>query len=97
MTTKSCQKQNQVFEVFVTANELQTTEKNVKCHQEGCKKTFVHNGALSMHLVKSHGLVKVCIFFDRYIISYFSHIFESLKRLMVSDVRQCLYFTSDLA
>ena len=64
MSTKTCQTQKQVFEVFVSANDLQTTEKNVKCTQEGCTKTFVHNGALRMHLIKSHGLVKVCTLFD---------------------------------
>ena len=46
-------------EFFPTPKDLLAFEKNLKCTVEGCSRTFVHNGALNMHLVKSHGIIKV--------------------------------------
>lgn len=48
--------------VVPTIDQLSTRETNVLCPQEGCNKTFIHNGALKMHLIKSHKIVDVSEF-----------------------------------
>lgn len=49
-----------VVKVIPTNQQLLTSKGRVLCPEDGCSKTFAHNGALRMHTVKSHGLIKVC-------------------------------------
>lgn len=48
-----------VIQVTPNISQLLTTKERVSCSEAGCNKTFAHDGALRMHLVKSHGLIKV--------------------------------------
>ena len=48
--------------VVPTKEQLTSREINVKCTQDGCSKTFIHNGALKMHLIKSHKIVEVSLY-----------------------------------
>lgn len=47
------------FVIVPTVDQLLRRETNVVCTQEGCSKKFAHNGALRMHLIKSHRIVNV--------------------------------------
>lgn len=49
-----------VVQVIPTKHQLLTTKGRVSCTEDGCSKSFVHSGALRMHTVKSHGVIKVC-------------------------------------
>jgi hypothetical protein len=57
-----------IVNVVPTKQQLLTTKGRVSCTEDGCTKSFAHSGALRMHTVKSHGLIKV-----RSFVSYLSN------------------------
>ncbi|XP_060593309.1 uncharacterized protein LOC132747818 [Ruditapes philippinarum] len=58
-----------IVNVVPTKQQLLTTKGRVSCTEDGCTKSFAHSGALRMHTVKSHGLIKTdndkCLFHKR--------------------------------
>jgi hypothetical protein len=49
------------LEVCPTVEDLSSEMKrNVECPVDGCGKTFKHDNALRMHVIKTHKVFQVC-------------------------------------